>query len=141
MDVDATWTTRGSSREDFLKRMRGRCFGCGASNHAKKDCNRARTVTCNYCRRRGHLEQVCQDKFMGVERGRGQTGGNRQRIAATGGEEENFSLFSDQAQQAGSSTTHVAASQPGPSDALAAQIATLTTLLSGLSAVVNQPGF
>ena len=72
---------------------------------------------------------------MGVERGRG-----RQRIAATNVEEE-FSLFADQPNQAGSSTTTIAATQPAPADALAAQIAQLTTLLSGFSTVVNQPGF
>ena len=135
MDVDATSTGRSNSREEFVKRMRGRCFGCGGTNHAKKDCNRARNVKCNYCLRKGHLEQVCQDKFMGAERGRG-----RQCIAATNIEEE-FSLFADQPNQAGSSTATIAATQPAPADALAAQITQLTTLLSGLSTVVNQPGF
>ncbi len=141
MDVDATSTGRSAGREEFLRRMRGRCFGCGNSSHAKKDCNRARNVTCNYCKRRGHLEQVCQDKFMGLERGRGQgqTGGNRQRIAGTSTEGENFSLFADQPNQAGSSSVTVAATQPAANDALTAQIAQLNSLLSGLSSVVNKP--
>ena len=72
---------------------------------------------------------------MGVERGRG-----HQRIVATNVEEE-FSLFADQPNQAESLTATIAAAQPAPTDALAAQIAQLTTLLSRLSTVVNQPGF
>jgi hypothetical protein len=32
MDVDAT-----RSREEFMRRMRGKCFRCGSSLHAKKD--------------------------------------------------------------------------------------------------------
>ncbi len=142
MDVDATSTGRSTGRDEFLRRMRGRCFGCGNSSHTKKDCNRARNVTCNYCKRRGHLEQVCQDKFMGLERGRGQgqAGGNCQRIAAISTEDKNFLLFADQPNQAGSSssTTTVAATQPAVNDALTAQIAQLNSLLSGLSSIVNK---
>lgn len=144
MDVDATSTGRANSREEFLRRMRGRCFGCGNSNHAKKDCNRARNATCNYCKRQGHLEQVCQDKFMGLEGGRELARGGRQRVAATNTDDENFSLFAGQANQvASSSSTSIAATQPGANDALTAQIAQLNSLLSGLSTVVNgsQQGF
>src|SRR5215475_10686818 len=141
MDVDATTTRRTNSREEFLRRMRGRCFGCGQSSHAKRDCTRARNVTCNYCRRKGHLEQVCQDKFMGLEKGRGLGGGNRQHVAATNLDDEDFSLFADQPRQAGPSMSNISAAQtvarPGPSDALTAQIAQLTNLLSGFNNLVN----
>ena len=74
---------------------------------------------------------------MGIERGRG-----RQRIAATGVEEE-FSLFAD-----APAATVASSSSAGPSNStgvpegqadLAAQIAQLTTLLAGFSNAVNKP--
>jgi hypothetical protein len=34
MDVDATHT-----RDEFMRRMRGKCFGCGSSVHSKRDGN------------------------------------------------------------------------------------------------------
>ena len=78
---------------------------------------------------------------MGLERGRGLGGGNRQRVAATNLDDEDFSLFADQPRQAGPSTSNISAAQtvarPGPSDALTAQIAQLTNLLSGFNNLVN----
>ena len=136
MDVDATTTGRTNTREEFMRRMRGRCYGCGGTNHAKRECNRARNVTCNYCRRRGHLEKVCQDKFMGMSRGRGLSGGGRQQVAATNLVEENFSLFNEE------SSTSVASTSTSPQNGqaqLVAQMAQLTNLLSNLSSVVNKP--
>ncbi|KAF9260911.1 hypothetical protein L218DRAFT_962046, partial [Marasmius fiardii PR-910] len=96
MDVDATSTStqRTGMREEFVRWMRNRCFGCGGL-HLKRDCNWARGVTCNYCKRAGHLEQVCQNKFMGKERGGGLAGRGRQWIAATN-TEEHFSLFDEE---------------------------------------------
>lgn len=72
MEVDAN-TTRagnGNTRDGFISRMRGRCYGCGSQSHEKKSCPH-KEVTCHYCSRKGHLESVCQDKFLGLERGRG----------------------------------------------------------------------
>ncbi|KAH9986440.1 hypothetical protein BJV77DRAFT_1061805 [Russula vinacea] len=48
MEVDATRT-----REEFLRRMRGRCFGCGSTAHTKKDGNHEREV----CHREGPKSQ------------------------------------------------------------------------------------
>ena len=141
MDVDATSTGRSGTREEFLRRMRGRCFGCGNSNHNKRDCNCARNSTCNYCKRKGHLEQVCQDKFMGLSRDRGLSV-NRQWVAATNHyTEENFSLFNDNPNTTIAATSPPALSSPSGSSEgqLSAQLAHLTSLLSGLSAVVNKP--
>lgn len=70
MDVDATHT-----REEFMRRMRGKCFGCGSSVHAKKDGSHDRDL-CAYCKRVGHREVVCMDKFLGRPKG--------QKAAATG---------------------------------------------------------
>jgi hypothetical protein len=76
MDVDATRT-----REEYLKRMRGRCFGCGSPNHNKRDGNHERDL-CRHCKRTGHREAVCMDKFTGRSQA--------QKVAAT--EDESFSL-------------------------------------------------
>jgi hypothetical protein len=70
MDVDATHT-----REEFLRRMRGKCFGCGSSAHTKKDGSHDRDL-CAYCKHVGHREVACMDKFLGRPKG--------QKAAATG---------------------------------------------------------
>jgi hypothetical protein len=44
--------------------MHGRCFGCGSTIHAKKEGNHDRNL-CPYCKRTGHQEIVCMDKFLG----------------------------------------------------------------------------
>jgi hypothetical protein len=63
MDVDATHT-----RDEFLRRMRGKCFGCGSAVHARKDGNHEHDQ-CNYCKHVGHREVVCMEKFMGKPKG------------------------------------------------------------------------
>ena len=63
MEVDATHT-----REEFIRRMKGKCFGCGSTVHARKDGSHEREI-CGYCRRVGHREVVCMDKFLGKARG------------------------------------------------------------------------
>jgi hypothetical protein len=70
MDVDATHT-----REEFMRRMCGKCFGCGSFVHAKKDGSHDRDL-CAYCKHVGHREVVCMDKFLGKPKG--------QKAAATG---------------------------------------------------------
>jgi len=47
MEVDATHT-----REEFVCRMRGKCFGCGSIAHNKRDGNHEHKV-CTYCRHVG----------------------------------------------------------------------------------------
>ena len=59
MDVDATHT-----RDEFMRRMKGKCLGCGSTAHAKKDGAHERDL-CVYCKRVGHRDVVCMDKFMG----------------------------------------------------------------------------
>jgi hypothetical protein len=59
MEVDATHT-----REEFMSRMHGKCFGCGSSAHAKKDGSHERDL-CAYCKHMGHFKVVCMDKFLG----------------------------------------------------------------------------
>lgn len=68
MEIDATRTgPNGRTTADFLKAMNGRCFGCGSASHQKKDGKHERDV-CGYCRRVGHRESVCQNKWMGYSR-------------------------------------------------------------------------
>jgi hypothetical protein len=132
MDISAAQTSNGKTRDDFLARMRRRCYGCGSQSHEKKNCPH-RETTCRYCSRKGHLEAVCQDKFTGAERGRGlkkQTN-RRQQISATS--EAPFSLFPDeQVQVAASSST------PGPSAVLAPPVADLTAQIAQLQALLNR---
>lgn len=95
MQVDATSTSR--TKDDFRRQMGGRCFGCGLAGHRfKSDTCRAKGARCNYCRRENHFENVCEDKFCGRERGRGQSSrpGQRQRVAATSSAP--FSLFPEE---------------------------------------------
>ncbi|KAH8825455.1 hypothetical protein DL96DRAFT_1418695, partial [Flagelloscypha sp. PMI_526] len=55
---------------DFTKAMRGRCYGCGNESHVKAQCPK-KTIRCSYCKRVGHLEGVCRDRFLGYSRDRG----------------------------------------------------------------------
>ena len=59
MNVDATQT-----RDDFMCQMHGKCFGCGSAAHTKKDGHHECDL-CIYCKRPGHCEGVCMDKFLG----------------------------------------------------------------------------
>jgi hypothetical protein len=48
MDVDATHT-----HEEFIHRMRGKCFGCGLGAHTKKEGGHERDL-CMHCKHVGH---------------------------------------------------------------------------------------
>ena len=69
MDVDATRT-----RNEFMRRMHGKCFGCRSATHSRKDSSHEHNL-CAYCKRVRHREVVCMDKFLGKPKG--------QRAAAT----------------------------------------------------------
>ena len=138
MDIDATHTSNGNTREAFLARMRGRCFGCGAQGHVKQNCPH-RETTCRYCGRRGHLEAVCQDKFMGLGRDRGRRQQpRRQQISATG--PAPFSLFPNESVQIASSTptsapAPVAATPSPPNQDFSNQIGQIRELLDRANAM------
>jgi hypothetical protein len=105
MDIDATrtfgrnQTGNGKTREDYQKAMAGRCYGCGSKEHIKAQGNHG-GLTCSYCRRKGHSQNVCQDKFMGRKPG----GNQGQRVAATQPEKP-FTLFPEESSISLSSTT------------------------------------
>ncbi|KAJ3508867.1 hypothetical protein NMY22_g16482 [Coprinellus aureogranulatus] len=70
-EIDANRTGgNGRTRDDFMCEMRGKCFGCGSSSHAKRNGNH-RSTKCDYCSRLGHVARVCQDCFLGLNKGRG----------------------------------------------------------------------
>ncbi|KAJ8092727.1 hypothetical protein PM082_007056 [Marasmius tenuissimus] len=80
-------TGNGCTREDFVKAMRGKCYGCRASDHTKANGNHGQDK-CNYCAHPGHRSNVCQEKYLG----RAPRGGiRRQQISATP-----FTLFPDE---------------------------------------------
>jgi hypothetical protein len=118
MDVDATRT-----REEFQRRMKGKCYGCGSGTHARKDGNHDRDL-CAYCKRVGHRETVCMDKFMSKPKG--------QKAAATterddgeleSGPEEGLEEFEEE--RAAATTTLTLAQLVEQQKALAEQIAAL----------------
>lgn len=72
MEVDAMRPGSNNARFDWLKSMRGRCYGCGSLAHTKAACPVVKPgALCGYCSREGHVQAVCQDKFTGQEKGRG----------------------------------------------------------------------
>jgi hypothetical protein len=116
MDVDTTCT-----RDEFLLKMRGRCFGCGSGTHARKDGNHDRDL-CAYCKRVGHRETVCMDKFMGKPKG--------QKAAATVEREDgelspNEPFEESEEEEAAATTTVMLAWLVEQQKALADQIAAL----------------
>ena len=135
MEIDASNTRPGNgrTRADYLQCMRGRCFGCGASGHSKAQCNQSQ-ARCAYCARTGHVENVCQDKFMGYSRGRGLNAPRRQRVAAT--QEKPFSLFDEDAPAPPSSSIS-ATSSPSSSNSFAVLQKLMEEQNRNLSALTN----
>ncbi|EJF61810.1 hypothetical protein DICSQDRAFT_136328 [Dichomitus squalens LYAD-421 SS1] len=112
MDIDATRT-----REEFNRLMRGKCYGCGSTAHVKKDGGHDRDI-CNYCRRVGHRETVCMDKFLKKPRS--------QKLAATeeGPEEPQVAASTSTSADAGA-TNALIAQLMEQQKALADQLASL----------------
>ncbi|EJF55435.1 hypothetical protein DICSQDRAFT_73994 [Dichomitus squalens LYAD-421 SS1] len=112
MDIDATRT-----REEFNRLMRGKCYGCGSTAHVKKDGGHDRDI-CGYCRRVGHRETVCMDKFLKKPRS--------QKLAATeeGPEEPQVAASTSTSADAGA-TNALIAQLMEQQKALADQLASL----------------
>jgi hypothetical protein len=98
MDVDAMRT-----KEEYLRQMWGRCFGCGSTAHTKKDSNHERDL-CKHCMRIGHLKVVCLSKYMRQPKG--------QKAAAMVDEEDPFEvdLFEEEPEEV--EEARVAATHP-----------------------------
>ncbi|EJF59605.1 hypothetical protein DICSQDRAFT_64916 [Dichomitus squalens LYAD-421 SS1] len=112
MDINATRT-----REEFNRLMRGKCYGCGSTAHVKKDGGHDRDI-CGYCRRIGHRETVCMDKFLKKPRS--------QKLAATeeGPEEPQVAASTSTSAEAGA-TNALIAQLMEQQKALADQLASL----------------
>ncbi|KAK1223158.1 hypothetical protein PQX77_013973, partial [Marasmius sp. AFHP31] len=54
----------GKTCENFMRAMRNRCYGCGATDHTKAQGNHGQEQ-CHHCKHFGHRMSVCQDKFLG----------------------------------------------------------------------------
>jgi hypothetical protein len=72
MQVDATGTggtgnNNNGPKKDraaYMKHMQGKCYGCGSTQHTKKDRGHERDV-CNHCGKVGHRSTVCFAKYVG----------------------------------------------------------------------------
>jgi hypothetical protein len=73
MQVDATCTGGTSNnnsnspkkdRASYMKHMQGKCYGCGSTQHMKKDRGHEQDV-CNHCGKVGHRSMVCFAKYVG----------------------------------------------------------------------------
>ena len=67
MDVDASRQSDGKevkNKKTYISFMRGKCYGCGSTDHAKKDGGHERDI-CNHCKKVGHRSPVCMAKYLG----------------------------------------------------------------------------
>src|ERR1700761_1536380 len=69
MDVDASSQQQQPAKEKhtrytYLSWMKGKCFGCGSTDHAKKDGKHEHDV-CRHCKKVGHRSPVCMAKYLG----------------------------------------------------------------------------
>ena len=69
MDMDTSQQQQLSGKEQCTRRtylswMRGKCFGCGSPDHAKKDGKHEKDI-CGHCKKLGHRLPVCMAKYLG----------------------------------------------------------------------------
>ncbi|KAK1228822.1 hypothetical protein PQX77_008131, partial [Marasmius sp. AFHP31] len=100
----------GKTREDFMRAMRNRCYGCGATDHTKAQGNHGQEQ-CHHCKRFGHRTSVCQDKFLGCMPGLGLSPTRVARINLA----VPFTLFPGE-------TVNISASPPAPTATIASTV-------------------
>ncbi|KAK1216696.1 hypothetical protein PQX77_020666 [Marasmius sp. AFHP31] len=100
----------GKTREDFMRAMRNRCYGCGATDHTKAQGNHGQEQ-CHHCKRFGHRTSVCQDKFLGRMPGSGLRPARVARINSA----VPFTLFPGE-------TVNIGASPPAPTATIASTV-------------------
>ena len=64
MEVDASRQKEERNRRTYMSFMKGKCYGCGSTDHAKKDRQHNRDI-CSHCKKVGHCSPVCFSKYMG----------------------------------------------------------------------------
>ncbi|KAK1219747.1 hypothetical protein PQX77_017522 [Marasmius sp. AFHP31] len=100
----------GKTREDFMRAMRNRCYGCGATDHTKAQGNHGQEQ-CHHCKRLGHRTSVCHDKFLGRMPGLGLRTARVVRINSA----VPFTLFPGE-------TVNIGASPPAPTATIASTV-------------------
>ena len=69
MEVDASRQQQQQGKEKrtrytYLSWMKGKCFGCGSTDHAKKDGKHEHDI-CRHCKKVRHRSPVCMAKYLG----------------------------------------------------------------------------
>ena len=64
MEVNASRQKEERNRCTYMAFMKGKCYGCGSPDHAKKDGQHNRDI-CGHCKKVGHRSPVCFSKYMG----------------------------------------------------------------------------
>ena len=64
MEVDASRQKEERNRRTYMAFMKGKCYGCGSTDHAKKD-RQHNCDICGHCKKVGHCSPVCFSKYMG----------------------------------------------------------------------------
>ena len=57
----------GKNWASWMKQMAGKCFGCGSTDHIKKNSGHDQEI-CHHCQKAGHHANICFDKYMGKEK-------------------------------------------------------------------------
>ncbi|KAK1218163.1 hypothetical protein PQX77_019166 [Marasmius sp. AFHP31] len=135
----------GKTRDNFMRAMRNRCYGCGATDHTKAQENHGQEQ-CHHCKHFGHCTSVCQDKFLGRMPGLGLRPARVVRINSA----VPFTLFPGETVNIGTSppapTTTIASTVPStqvstsytPSSNTVARIAALQDSLNQQNAMIQQ---
>ena len=137
MDIDASRqqghqgqsSSKKPSRSEFLKKMKGKCFGCGSSDHSKQDGHHERDV-CNHCKKTGHRSTVCFAKYMGREKAAAMSQAPADSNQGSSGQSANST---QQAQSQPQATASANATHAGTS-ALQKQIAEMQKQIEALKA-------
>ena len=137
MDIDASRQqghqgqsgSKKPSRSEFLKKMKGKCFGCGSSDHSKQDGHHERDV-CNHCKKTGHRSTVCFAKYMGREKAAATSQAPADSNQGSSGQSANST---QQAQSQPQATASANATHAGTS-ALQKQIAEMQKQIEALKA-------
>ena len=64
MEVDASRQKEEHNRRTYMAFMKGKCYRCGSTDHAKKDRQHNQDI-CGHCKKVGHCSPVCFSKYMG----------------------------------------------------------------------------
>ena len=64
MEVDANCQKKERNRCTYMAFMKGKCYGCGSTDHAKKDGKHKQDI-CGHCKKVGHRSPVCFSKYLG----------------------------------------------------------------------------